>query len=48
LIFLTVKYRFLQLSDPVPLAIHDRTDLSVLNQLEIQFKFPAPMSVPPF
>ena len=47
LIFLTVKYRFLQLPDPVPPAIHDRTDLSVLNQLEIQFKFPAPMSVPP-
>ena len=48
LIFLTVKYRFFELSDPVPPAVHDRANLHVLNQFEIQFKFSAPMSVPPF
>jgi hypothetical protein len=48
MIFLTVKYRFFELSDPVPPAVHDRANLHVLNQFEIQLKFSAPMSVPPF
>ena len=47
MIFLTVKYRFFELSDPVPPAVHDRTNLHVLNQFEIQLKFSAPMSAPP-
>lgn len=35
LIFLTIRYRFLQLSEPVPVSVYDRPDLPVLNQLEI-------------
>ena len=36
MIFLTVKYRFFELSDPVPPAVHDRANLHVLNQFESQ------------
>ena len=47
LIFLTVKHRLFELSDPVSPAVHDRANLHVLNQFKIQLNFSAPISAPP-